>query len=418
MNKENRVSLFCSLVGFEYLKLFKRKSTYLALLIILLISTIANIGPDLGSVDQNGVRVSKSRLIQEARAATKALAGPVDEALIAEAISMYHQAYAEPNNLIEKDGKLELTSEADKKYIQHYAKVNSMIKYVYAAPGTAYDRQVLKDLRPEDAKDFYRLQTEKVMESLNSLNLSQAELQKHEEMNSQVTPPFTLDHFDAYTLFVMYLAVTGLFLLLAVSIALAPIFSSEYEKGSDQLILTSKYGKNLIIYAKLFTGMSFTLLSSLACLLLSLVMLMAFHGPEGAQVSWQVLYPNSTYPMTMLEAALTGSAIILSTALLIAAITLWLSSIMKASFGVIIATNLLIFVPLFINVSPAKRILWTLLKLFPTKLYEVSNMFSENLYVFFGKAYTILEFYPFFALLVIVVLLPLCYYAFKHRQIG
>lgn len=119
-------------------------------------------------------------------------------------------------------------------------------------------------------------------------------------------------------------------------IALSPVFSEEYTRGTDALILTSRHGKWKCAWAKIIASYLFTLLCVGVFLVVSAVVLFLDYGMTGAGSSVQLnshwLLIDTPYFLPCVQAA--GYAILLwlSGSLILTAVTLLISALCRSSF--------------------------------------------------------------------------------------
>ena len=162
--------------------------------------------------------------------------------------------------------------------------------------------------------------------------------------------PLILGYTDGYTGFIMmgmYLMVTLGFVLI---IALSPVFSEEYSRGTDALILASRYGKSRCSRAKILAAFLFTLLTVGICFLVMIVLFAAGFGLTGGDSSIQLnsrdLLYSLPYSMTCLEAAASCLVLWLAGALILTALTLILSAVCRTPFLTLIAVLTLYLLPM------------------------------------------------------------------------
>ncbi len=210
--------------------------------------------------------------------------------------------------------------------------------------------------------------------------LSQKEKEKHFEMLSKVKTPYYNDHYDGYLYFNKHLKVIALILMITIAICLSPIFANEYYLKTDRIILSSKHGKRKVIFAKLFTGVTFLAGVSFLTLFGFLLAMLLLHGFAGGNMSIQTLSIYSTYPLTMLTASLIAIVTTIFVILLFGMLVMLLSSCFNSSFLVITVSFLLLFLPGLFHVSSKERLLYQLLQVFPAKATEFPNIFSDYLF--------------------------------------
>lgn len=200
------------------------------------------------------------------------------------------------------------------------------------------------------------------------------------------------------------------------SVCLAPLFSGEYTDRMDSLILASKYGKNKIICAKLFTGISFCMLLSTIYTFASYITVMTAYGWDGSNAPIQLYDPMLSIPFTMGKAAFLYSLIVIFANMLSSSLTMVLSAKLKNPFLVIVIMTVVTMAPCFINASENKLWLYHLFNLIPSQMfniYNVINDYSIGLPGMIIQPYILLIS---FAIAASIVLLPLAYRSFKNHE--
>lgn len=133
---------------------------------------------------------------------------------------------------------------------------------------------------------------------------------------------------------------TMVFMGLLLVIALSPVFSEEYTRGTDALILTSRYGKRQCAWAKIIASYLFTLfMTGVFLILMSVGYFMEFGlvgGEASVQLNNHFLFWDVPYFLSYMQA--TGYCLVLWIAgsLILTAIVLLLSALCKSSFITVI----------------------------------------------------------------------------------
>jgi ABC-type transport system involved in multi-copper enzyme maturation permease subunit len=196
------------------------------------------------------------------------------------------------------------------------------------------------------------------------------------------------------------------------------MFAGEYGTRTDQLILTSKYGKSKIITAKLFTGITLPAAVCLFMTVISYLISSIIFGFDGANAPLQLWDPLGIYPFTLWQGAIVYLICVFFAVILFSAVTLLLSSLFKSPFGVIIITSLLLFIPTMFNGMP-NIILMNIYKLLPTRMMAVWTILLDYTpYELFGLAIPPYVFLPLFAAVASAAMLPFAWCAFKNHQVG
>ncbi|MNW63682.1 hypothetical protein D3C74_419080 [compost metagenome] len=105
--------------------------------------------------------------------------------------------------------------------------------------------------------------------------------------------------------------------------------------------------------------------------------------------------------------------------LFVGAVTLWMSSMMKSPFTVIIASGVFLIGPIFIPASKSSRLFNHLMDLMPGNMADgFKKITSYEVFHIFGKLVPEYQVIVVFPILIIVLLLPLSYRAFKKHQVA
>ena len=125
-------------------------------------------------------------------------------------------------------------------------------------------------------------------------------------------------------------------------IALSPVFSEEYTRGTDALILASRHGKGRCARAKLLASYLFTLLSTGALLIPMSLGFFLDYGPAGGGCSIQLnnhwILLGTPYFLSCMEAAGLCLLLWVSGSLILTAVTLTISALCKTSFLAVIVS--------------------------------------------------------------------------------
>ena len=200
------------------------------------------------------------------------------------------------------------------------------------------------------------------------------------------------------------------------AICLAPLFAGEYANHTDQLLLSAKYGKGKLIKAKLFTGFSITAIITLSITIQSYFQSMLTFGFDGGNANVQIYDALFPYPLTLKQAALLQSICVFFACMCMSALTMFLSSRMKSSFGVIILSSLILITPMFIKLSAYPLIGYLLFHLMPANMMQYDYVFSMIPYEisdFILPPYVMM---PIVAVCITLLLIPFTYQGFKNHQ--
>ena len=157
--------------------------------------------------------------------------------------------------------------------------------------------------------------------------------------------------------------------LIVILIAVSTIFSSEYSTKMDALILTTRYGKNRQIIAKLFSGMIFTTTIIGGLFILFCIAFGVQYGVLGWNADIQTNLGLSLIgvklPLNNLQLIIFGFIIVWLAGIFAAAATAMISAVTKTPFSSLIVAFAVFMAPLIIRQLLPESVLRDLLIVFP-----------------------------------------------------
>ena len=394
------------LIRFEYRKIFKRRSNIITLLLAVFVTVFSSAGPLMGNYYIKG-EISESNYdsMKKDREYIRSLSGrEIGSDILSEAIDAY-------SRIPPTDGRY-----TDTKEYQQYARPYSEIYYMIRKSYNINDWKEIKLLTGEDAENFYSMRQIMVERSIEETTMTPAEKAASVKISRQVKTPFIYSYTGGYTRFFSQMYTTAVLICFICSICISPLFAGEYTDKTDSLILSSKYGKNKVIYAKLVTGISFSILLSILLTIVSYVTTMVFFGWEGGNAPIQFFLPLSIRPFTMTQAALLYCAVILFGNILSAALTMLLSAKLKSPFAVIVIMTVITVFPMFVNLSEDVLWIYHSFNLIPVNMFSVHRIIDRYSIGLFGLMVQPYEIMLVFAVVSSIVLLPFAYKSFKNHN--
>ncbi len=401
---------FFDLVHYEYKKIFKRKSIYFAFGLAVFFSTFCMVGSLLlgNPYSYNGFDGSEMAALDQQRTAMHHAAGYLDDELMGKIITA--QAYADSH--VNENGNYE--DGVYEQYIMPYIGLRGNL-YMLTSPIGALDYTILGSLDPENPPDFAQLRSARLREILVNSELKQKEIDFLMERDAALDTPFYFDFKDGWWYFSIGITTSGVFLIFAVSICIAPVFSDEYQKKTDVLLLSSKLGKNKLVWAKLFTALTFSLGFMALFLLVALGSTLGAYGALGGNVSLQLMLLYTTYPLTIAGATAIYFGVALCVALLSAAAVSLLSAYLPP-FSTIISFLVVLFAGMFIEVPSSGP--FGLLKYFlPAQMMDYDLIFSVRLPEIFGHYFEPASVICTICFCLTPVLTFFAYRGFKNHQV-
>ena len=238
----------------------------------------------------------------------------------------------------------------------------------YADPNVSAGYSALPDLDVSDGTDFYQARQDKIEKILNdsSKELSEAEKDYWRNLNSKVEEPFQYGYYEGWEVIISAFELL-MFAVLAVCIVIAPVFSGEYQAGTDTVLLSGKYGKTKLTTAKILAALFFGVLAFTLHVLLAFGLPLAAFGTDCWNLPLQINGTTVPYPLTFLEGTLINLGVIYLVLLAMIGVTLFLSARMKSPYLVLTVVVPVLFVPMFLSPNGTSGIYNLLVFLTPYK---------------------------------------------------
>lgn len=404
---------FWSLVGFEYKKIFSKKSVIISLILAFILIIFSCFTMVIGNNSQSNY-MSETMSNYEAmlmdKSYEKELEGrPLDSELILEASRAYQK--------IDKNVAKYTETQEYQKYAIKYSSIYTLIDAAYVQPGKAFNVDDFQNISEKYANDYYTFRENQYRINLSHNSLwSDSDVEKVMEMDKEVQKPFIMSYKDGYQRFFALSVSTMAVLLLIISFCFSPIFSNEYAKRTDSLILTSKNGKSSFIYAKLFTSMSFSFILTLLFVLSVYFTCMGIYGFDGTNAQIQLLIPAITYNFTMRDVFILLVITSIFGSLLHTSICLFVSSISSNSIIPMTITSILIAVGMFNGIN--NNFFIKLRYFLPCAMGNFWDITTQLVFDFLGIQFMLYQFICIVAFVVCSLLLLLTFRNFKNHQVA
>ncbi|MEG2769188.1 MAG: hypothetical protein RR902_00050, partial [Oscillospiraceae bacterium] len=333
-------------------------------------------------------------------------------------ISEENKLYNEASN-IDENG--EPTNEAFIK-MQDKQDLHELIALAYSEE-LNYNYYAIRSLMPQDGEKFYERRTEKINRILDmdyaDGNYTEKEKQKINEMNESLKTPFYYEFFDGWTGMLSFTYSINVTVAILVLILLAPIFSGEYQQGSDSILLTTRKGHEKLGIAKItvsFLCASAVFVIGYAINFLSNIIL---NGVTGWNCPVQLQLLNSVYNLNMLQTYLLCMAVGYVAVMSVAAVTVLLSAKLKSPFLTIIASALIFFVPMAIPHSRYLKFINYGVSMFPINIMDTSVSLRTYKFIdFFGILTPLFVLATILLVMVVLICIPFSVYSYKHHQVN
>ncbi|WP_242850604.1 ABC transporter permease subunit [Clostridium lundense] len=306
---------------------------------------------------------------------------------------------------------------------QQFMDIRDLINESYAKIHF-YDYYLIDSLSVDDAGRFYSNRVNQLKTLLDSQEANH--LTKNEKeylMNSarDLTIPLKYSYADGWMNALEYSATVVFALAFVICILMAPVFSVEYQTGSDTILLSTEHGKKKGIICKLIAGLLSTSLVYWITVCVMFGFIFVIFGFEGGDCPIQAYSEawKSFYHITNRQAFWMVVLLGYVACLFIGTLAMSLSSKVKTSFATIILIVLIIMVPSTINQFVIEGSLWNkIFNMLPSQMLLGWRLLQTfTLYDFVGKVITPYEILPVLYGIFASLLLPFAYNAFKKHQI-
>lgn len=372
------------IIKFELLKIWRRPVTRILMLISILITMMVfGVLSALGTsaYDRNGEQHQGLDAIVIQKDNMDRNSGILTEDSIQKIIKIYADSVKnmDANNQEQFYYELQNKSFYWKDIHPNYP-IYTWLAFVYSEPNAEVtDLNILSEAK-ENSISFYNARMRKLQSVLSGINLadirSDAEYDYWINENKKIKEPYEYGDYCGWQNilqggFVWYFAI------LIICIIAAPIFTIENKTKFDSILLTTKYGRTKVVWAKITAALLIGTTVYLVNSLVSIGLTFLFWGTEGWNLPIQIYSALIPYPITFLEAVLLVLGInylILSGMI---ALVLLLSAKMKSAFQVLILSGGLLVLPQIMEKSTVSSLYNHILALLPGQATAFANILQQ-----------------------------------------
>lgn len=407
------------LIKYEFLKILRKKSTLIVMAASLILTAFL-FGLSImqyQTYNQDGVIKGADGIAYEKERYSNLSVSLSDE-YITETILEVQQLFEDSDNVGYDGNEQFLIGDAYWYNIAPREKLLNMIAKNYDNPNESSGYHKFTDLDVTNGANFYQAMTSKIETLLNtsSRELSNEQKEFWSSMANKVDIPLQYGYYESWEIMISSFELL-IFAILAICIVIAPVFSGEYQAGTDAIILSGKYGKTRLITAKIVSSLLFGILAFTLHIVVACGLPLVAFSVDGWNLPVQIANTTIPYPFTFLQATLVSIGIIYLILLAMIGLTLFLSSKMKTPYLVLIILVPVLFIPMFLTPNGTTGVYNLILFLLPYRatMPEIGKYLSYQfgslvLDVFSVRAilYTILT----------VVILPFARLGFKKHQVS
>lgn len=407
------------LVKYEFLKMVRKKSTLIVMAVSLILTGFLFGLPIMQYqiYNQDGViKGTKGIAYEKERFAD--LSVPLSEEYVAETIREVQGLFENPDNIGTDGNEQFLVGNAYWNGIAPREKLLNLIADTYSSPNDRWGYNHLPDLDVKEGKPFYQAMKGKIQTLLDSPSRALSDEQKEYwgGMADKVDTPLQYGYYGGWEIIISSFELL-MFALLAICIVIAPVFSGEYQAGTDAVILSAKYGKTRLTTAKIAASLLFGTAAFILHVVVACGLPLAAFGIDGWNLPLQIANTTVPYPYTFLQAVLINIGIIYLVLLAMIGLTLLLSAKMKSPYLVLIILVPILFIPMFLTPNGTTGIYNLLLFLMPYRsaMPEFDKYISYQLG---GLVLDVITVRAVFYAILTVIMLTLARLGFKKHQVA
>lgn len=407
------------LIKYEFLKILRRKSTIIVMTVSLLVTAFLFGLPIMQyqTYNQDGVIKGLEGIAYDKEQYFN-ISVPLTDEYITKTIQKYQQLFENPDNVGYDGNEQFLIGDAYWNFVAPREKLLRMIAGNYDNPGESSGFNKLLDLDITNGTNFYQTREDKINKLLDTPSYGMSNKQKEywSNMNNDINKPLEYGYYEGWEIIISSFELL-MFVLLAVCIVLAPVFSGEYQTGTDAVILSGKYGKTKLITAKMISSLLFGLLAFTIHIVIAFGLPLAAFGVDGWNLPLQIANTSIPYPFTFMQAVFVNLGVIYLILLAMIGLTLFLSAKMRSPYLVLIVLVPVLFIPMFLTPDGTTGIYNMILFLLPYR----STMPEVGKYISYQVGGMVLDALSVRAILygvVTVIMLPLAGISFKKHEVS
>lgn len=407
------------LVKYEFLKILRKKSTLIVMAASLILTGFLFGLPimQFQTYNQDGVIKGADGIAYEKEQYAD-LSVPLSEEYVAETIREVQGLFENSDNIGYDGNEQFLIGDAYWNGVAPREKLLNLIVNTYSKPNEILGYNNLPDLDINDGASFYQTMERKIQNLLNnpSPKLSNEQKEYWGSMAEKVDTPLQYGYYEGWKVIISSFELL-MFVILAICIVVAPVFSGEYQEGTDAVILSAKYGKTKLTTAKIAASLLFGTAAFILHAVVACGLPLAAFGADGWNLPLQIANTTIPYPLTFLQAVLINIGIIYLVLLAMVGLTLLLSAQMKSPYLVLIILVPILFIPMFLTPNGTTGAYNLTLFLLPYR--AAMPEFSKYISYQFGSL--VLDTLTIRAILYVfltVIMLPLARLGFKKHQVA
>lgn len=288
-------------------------------------------------------------------------------------------------------------------------------------PIYSYVREITEDnnLALEiDSDELYKERGKSILQNRTDQMLTEKELDYWNEKDRQIETPFTYEYTEGWSNLWDSMYTLNYMILLMLAICLSNVFSVEYLRKTDAIILCSQYGKKDLYLAKVLAGISFGIITAILLWGITAISSICVYGADGFSAALQIAFPLSSWNISIGESVLILLLVLLITTVLYSVAIMILSEVLKNSVAVMAIPVGIMILTMMIDIPYQFRAASQIYDLLPTNLLVTWNLWDDRLISVFGRYLINFQIAPILYLIIAIVLFFVGKRVYLKQQIG
>ena len=404
-----------TLYAYELKKIASRKIVWIVGIIMIFLCAFLSFSDLISSSYYGEDEISGYEAMKINREYARNLADrKIDDTLLREMQDYYSREDVEESNDSISDGQISInTDESQEDEIDKGIKEYTPI-YAYVKEITEDSNMALKI----SSDELYKMREKSILQNRTDQMLTEKEMDYWEEKDKQIETPFTYEYTESWSNLWNYMYTINYMILLMLAICLSNVFSVEYLRKTDAIILCSQYGKKHLYLAKVLAGISFGVIIAILFFGITAISSICVYGADGFSAALQIAFPLSSWNISVGESVLVLLFVLLIISVLYSVAIVILSEILKNSVAVMAIPVGIMILTMMIDIPYQFRIASQIYDLLPTNLLTVWELWDDRLVSVLGKYLTNFQIAPILYLIIIIVLFFVGKRVYLKHQIG
>ena len=267
-----------------------------------------------------------------------------------------------------------------------------------------------------NSEDIYNKRIETLKQYYAEDYLSEKEIKYWNDKELKLVKPFTYKKADAYTEVYNSVYVLNFVSLILVAISITGIFADEKSSGADQIIYSSKYGRNKLFVSKLLAALTIGIIIPTIIYIPIVITNIIVYGSNGFDACLQIFMPQALYSFSIGESVIIMFGLLVVASLTYVAFAMCLSIITKNHSASSAAMIVMMFLAMF-NIPHRFRLISQLWNIIPSGHIGTWTLIEYRLINIFGHYFNTLQYSPIIWAFVAITLIIIAKLAYSKYQV-